>query len=375
MRRRLSFEQFEPRELLAVTTSIDNTTGTLTVTGDAGADSIAIFGTANAGEFTIQGRGGTTVNGAASATIGGVTGDLVIQTGNGNDTVNLDHVYLAGSLWVQTDDGDDVVVFGATGVVSARVGCDVLSMGGNDLFRAEAYKAFFGGFLTVHDYGDGAAFLNGASAHSVRVNLVPQVFLQNVTSQWDLIVETQSPVNSIAIINTSATNLRVDLPSGQNSVYIDTCSAHGILVEAFSLWGGSGASHPVVPDYNIDDTVTVARCQTPVITINTAGSPAFKRLHLGGNDTIYVYGNHVVGPVAPNAPVVAVDTGDGNDTVAASYNVTLAGISVMLEDLDDTLNLIGNQITGAMVADGGTGTNRLFLLGNQFTASSFSFFQ
>src|SRR5688572_11751446 len=102
-RRHLRFEQLEGRRLMAVTTSLNN--GTLTVTGDADADMIAIFGTANPGEFTIQGNG-TTVDGGTSATIGGVTGDLIIELENGNDVVNLNNVYLAGNLTVDTEDGD-----------------------------------------------------------------------------------------------------------------------------------------------------------------------------------------------------------------------------------------------------------------------------
>jgi hypothetical protein len=66
-RRRLSIEQCEPRQLLAVTTSLDSNTGTLTVAGDADADVIAIFGTPNSGELTIQGREGTTVDGGPAS--------------------------------------------------------------------------------------------------------------------------------------------------------------------------------------------------------------------------------------------------------------------------------------------------------------------
>ena len=60
----------------------------------------AIFGsTSNPGELTIQGTG-TTVDGGASATISGVTGDLVVELLEGSDTVKLDNVYLAGDLLI-----------------------------------------------------------------------------------------------------------------------------------------------------------------------------------------------------------------------------------------------------------------------------------
>lgn len=66
-----------------------------------------------------------------------------------------------------------------------------------------------------------------------------------------------------------------------------------------------------------------------------------------GDDSRFLYGNYNVGP-ASGIPIVTVDTGDRRDTVTGSYNI---------------------------VAGGGTGTNRLNLLGNQFAVSSFSFFQ
>ncbi len=70
-----------------------------------------------------------------------------------------------------------------------------------------------------------------------------------------------------------------------------------------------------------------------------------------------------------------VKAGDGVDAVNASYNIVLGEMRVTLDQLDDTLGLVGNQVTVLMNANGGAGTNRLFLLGNQFAASSFSFFQ
>jgi hypothetical protein len=227
------------------------------------------------------------------------------------------------------------------------------------------------------DYLDGAVNLNGASAvGGILVRYLPEVFMQSVTSGGDLVVETLSPINNIAIFTSAASGaMRVSTPSGQNSFYIDTCySAVGITVEARSLYLGSGVSHPVTPEYNIDDTITVARCYTSRISVDTAGHP-LKRLHLGGNDTVYLYGNYIAGPASAGTFIAAVDTGDGNDTVVARYNVVLGDMQVTLGDHDDILNLVGNQITAAIVGDGGTGANRLFLLGNQYPASSFNFFQ
>src|SRR5688572_25270350 len=109
--RRLSFEQFESRRLMAVTTSLSS--GTLTITGDAAADDVAIVGTVNAGEITVIGRNGTLVdgvpqdgNGESRVTISGVTADLIAEFGDGDNIINVDNVYLAGRMEIETETGD-----------------------------------------------------------------------------------------------------------------------------------------------------------------------------------------------------------------------------------------------------------------------------
>jgi hypothetical protein len=367
---------------MAVTTSYDSGTGTLTITGDAAADDIAIFGTSTAGEITIQGRNGTTVDGGASATIPGVTGDLVIGADGGNDVLNLDNVYLAGDLTIETGDGDDAVVFGATGVVSAIGFCEVKTDGGQDLFVAQPYKAFFGGNLVISDTNSvAAANIVGASAATIALFDLPQVFMQGVTSTAAINVRCDSTVNNIAIFTSAANDgIGVTLSSGQNSVYIDTCfSDAGISVHAYTVvFPGSGQQFVAKPaPFNIDDTITIARCQTRSMFVDTAGTgTAGRRAYTGGNDTVLLHGNYIVGAVQnnPGTRLVSVDTGDGNDTVTLSYNIALGDARFRMEDLDDTLILVGNQITGAIVADGGFGMNRLIQIGNQYPSALFSSF-
>jgi hypothetical protein len=367
--------------MMAVTTSLD-ANGNLTITGDVNPDNVAIFGSLTSpgnGEVTIQGRNGTTVDGGASTTITGVLGDLIANFGEGTSIINVDNLYLGGRLRVESGDGNDVVVFGATGVVSAGGDCFVDLHAGNNTFRAEDYKVFMGASLAIEN-PIGPATLIGASARgAISVNRSPQVLMRGVTAGSTLAVQfSGAPINNIAIFTSSAQSLRVDVGSGQNSIYIDTCyAASRIEVLTRSIFLGSVPHVPEPAPYNIDDTITIARCQTPHIFVDTAGVSPFRPFHSGGNDTVQLYGNYVTGPATDNQGVIAsarVETGDGNDTVNASYNIVLSQFLIGLADLDDTLGLVGNQVTGLMNADGGTGTNRLFLLGNQFAASSLSFF-
>jgi hypothetical protein len=365
---------------MAVTTSLD-ASGNLTITGDAAPDDVAIFGNpANPGngEVTIQGRNGTTVNSGASATITGVLGDVIADFGNGTSVINVDNLYLSGRLEIESGDGNDVVVFGATGVVSAGGNNLVELHDGNNTFRAIDYKVFMGASLTIENANALTSLIGASAIGAIRVNRSQQVIMRGVTSGNVLEVMSTDPVNNIAIFTSAANaSLRVITPSGQNSVYIDTCySASRIEVLTYSAFLGSVPHVPEQAPYNIDDTITIARCQTPQIFVDTAATNPFRPQHSGGNDSVQLYGNYVTGP-ATNGPdifTVRVETGDGIDSVNASYNIVLDEFFVRLADLDDTLGLVGNQVTGLMNGDGGTGTNRLFLLGNQFGASSMSFF-
>ncbi|MEX2141898.1 MAG: hypothetical protein WD894_21715 [Pirellulales bacterium] len=373
---------------MAVTTSLSG--GTLTITGDADSDDIAIVGTANPGEITVTGRNDTFVDGVmnGSTTLQGVTADLIANFGGGDNVINVDNVYLAGELDLDTGNGNDQVIFGATGVVSSAERCSVNTGDGNDLFLAKDYKVFIADRLDVHLGGRGqdSAVLIGASAlTSVRVSGGAfdqgrnDVFLQGVTSGGRLDVQAETPINNVAVLTSAASgDLRVYCRSGQNSIYIDTCySAERIVVDSWTSntpFFPHFPPDPITAPYNIDDTVTVVRCQTPLLFVNTTGDA--NPTYFGGNDTVTIDGNNLVGPPVanPGAHVLSVKTGDGNDQVSASYNVILGVAFVGLDELDDTLTLVGNLVTGIASGDGGTGTNRLNLFGNQFGGSSFTQF-
>jgi hypothetical protein len=204
--------------------------------------------------------------------------------------------------------------------------------------------------------------------------------LRGVTSGGNLEVGGSSPVNNIAIFTSAASaNLLIGGGAGHNSIYVDTCyAARFISVTSTESDGNYVPQPPEPPPYNIDATVTVARCQTPQILVKTGlAAPNY----IGGNDTVYIYGNNMVGPPIQGALpgqrpayVLDVETGDGNDTVSASYNVIRGDAFITLGQIDDTLTLAGNLVMQAAIADGGAGGNRLNSFGNQFGATAFTNF-
>jgi hypothetical protein len=360
---------------MAVTTALNS--GTLTISGNNDASDIAIIGTANPGEITVTGRNGTMVNGVAngSTTIQGVTRHINATMGDGENVINVDNVYLAGHLEIFTGEGNDRVILGATGVVSTTLHCIVATGHGNDELRAEDYKVLIAGRLEF-DLGGGndSATLIGASsleAVSVRNGGIGSLvaLALGVTSGGALALASNTRASSIAVFTSAASaQLIVDCTAGQHSIYIDTCYS-GTYIQASSV-----ARHvlfprpaPIAPPHNIDATITIARCQTPQIVALTGGGEDL--VYLGGNDRLVLYGNNVIGPpsnLTAESHVVYIETGDGNDSVQASYNVMHGNFFATLEEANDALSLTGNTISGFASVDGGDGGNLLNLLGNQF---------
>jgi hypothetical protein len=354
---------------MAVTTSLSG--GTLTINGDGDADDVAILGTANPGEIMVIGRNGTLVDGVAQdvdgnsiVTIQGVTADLDATFFGGDDIINVDNVYLAGDMLIDTRTGEDSVVFGATGVVSSAGDCVISTGGGGeevDVFRAESYKVFIGGNLNVNS-GKSARLIGASARGAINVLQFAESYLDGVTSGNFIDVRPASTmVSGIALFRTSATALiRIGTST---SVYIDTCYSGGAIeVPGPPPSFVHPSPGPGLPPPNV--TITIARCQADRISVRTPG----------GDDTVFVYGNNIVGTVT-NDPELGIDTGDGNDNVTASYNVVVGDIFMSLAGLNDRVTLVGNLVTGFASADGGTGGNRLNLLGNQFGGSAFTQFQ
>ncbi len=146
---RRGFERLESRSMMAVTTSLVG--GVLTVTGDGDNDTIAILGTANPGELTITGSDNTSVDGTVngSVTIGGVTSNLIVNLGAGDDNLTLNRVYIAGNIQINTSDGADTVRLGTTAPVSPTQNLTIDTGAGNDQVFAEHSNVYVGARLEI----------------------------------------------------------------------------------------------------------------------------------------------------------------------------------------------------------------------------------
>jgi len=130
------FESLEARLLLSGDVTATLSGGTLHVRGDVEGNEIAITET-DPGTFTVTGTD-TTVNGEASATFEGVTGNVIIRMGEGDDTVTVDAADIAGRMIIRLGGGDDTVTVtdstvGKRLAVKGRGGDDSVSLEGVDV--------------------------------------------------------------------------------------------------------------------------------------------------------------------------------------------------------------------------------------------------
>ena len=105
-REKLTLESLEDRTMLDGNVSaVLSRSGDLVIKGDNAANDFAVVQT-DVG-FQIMGLDGTTVNGANSFEITGVTRDLRIDAGRGSDVVHLFDVAVPRNLAVNGGAGDD----------------------------------------------------------------------------------------------------------------------------------------------------------------------------------------------------------------------------------------------------------------------------
>lgn len=135
LNRRAAFESLESRKVFAgnVIVAFNPATGATSITGDAQDNQVSVSPVA-AG-IRVQGRLGTTVNGAASVILPGpALGNVAVNLLAGNDSIAIIDTYMA-SLSVQETTGADVInldrarVRGNT-VINTQSGNDIVKVNG-----------------------------------------------------------------------------------------------------------------------------------------------------------------------------------------------------------------------------------------------------
>ena len=116
----------------SVPTSVNVINGELVITGSSGNDTVTITGTGNGmtGQFIV-------VTGQGSQTVSGVSGDMDINLGEGNDQLVINNAFVNGSIMVNTEGGNDVVNVGLLKVVSTRLDLAISLGDGQDTLNGK----------------------------------------------------------------------------------------------------------------------------------------------------------------------------------------------------------------------------------------------
>ncbi|MDX1963434.1 MAG: hypothetical protein SFX18_09795 [Pirellulales bacterium] len=222
--RQLKFEQCESRIALAGDVAIALEGTLLNVTGDNLGNEINIT-QSDAGNVTIRGLNGTTVNGLPAVTLlnPGLE-KLDIRMGDGNDRVTVGRVSLEGDLNVDLGTGNDFVAVGA------RVANNVSIIGDAGSDQANVNNAIIRGDLVV-DLGQdaGRVVLNNTSV-GFNATIITDAGNDVITSNGlivggNLSVESKAGNDSVTLINGSAFALGITTDLGDDRVSLSNYSS------------------------------------------------------------------------------------------------------------------------------------------------------
>jgi hypothetical protein len=347
---------------MSVTTSLS--AGVLTITGDADSDNIAIVGTSNAGELTVTGRNGATVDGVpnGSATIAGVSSDLIINLGDGNNVLSIDNAYINGEINITSGEGADLITLGEFQPVSPRDSLrifDLGDLGGDDIVRlgVTRYSVFVGSraFIDLHGGGNDQVALYGASSvddTTIQTHTGDDsIYVYGFTSHGGLALLGDEGNNSLAAIACYAPNgISLRGLDGSNSFYVQ---------DVYTIFGLDVIAHIGAGPDN--------RPSSSVITVSGCLVDAVQIVGTRGHDEMTIVGNNVSAAIPQSNRLhntMMIDGLEGDDNIQVHYNFILENLFARMGDGNDFLWFNTNNVRGRAELDGGFGTNSLRLSGN-----------
>jgi Ca2+-binding RTX toxin-like protein len=335
--RQLSLESLENRALLAGNVLASVTDGNLLISGDASANNIRIVQTAE-GTFEITGVR-TKINGTNSATLTGVTGDVTVQLGNGNDAVSIGadtdaDVSLAGNLTVDGGAGNDSIKIKGLNVdgdvaVSGGAGNDSIAAAGLDVTGALDIDA---------GTGNDTAKLSDAIAASAAIALGEgndSIVLADVDADIDLDAGAGNDKVSIRI-NASedealSSQLNISLGSGNDSLVGNVDVVGDVNVDAEA--GNDKVSLSGSVDGDVDVDLGDGNDSLALNDLEVTG--AVSLLASAGNDQLKIR--------ALAADELFADLGQGNDSLAVRGGLSFTN-SVEIRGGDGRDSLRGTSL-------------------------------
>jgi hypothetical protein len=329
-------ECLESRQLLAGDVAISVVDGNLLIRGDELANQIAITAGDAPDSYRIVGLDGTTVHTVATAEpsatqllVSGVTGNVAIRMGAGDDVVRIHGASFHGNVSIATDGGSDHVVLGTSPVAVSE--SDSATNGDEPVFSPQVDGVGIGGSLRIATGADDDTVRVAQTA--VRGNLLvfsdggdDEVIIGEPSQDPTVTAAAEAPSPSVEVGHTMA----IHLGAGNDALALQNAEAYrGVLVD-----GGGGDDRMRLSNLLAGDALRV-----------------LGGLGEGADDVVLenVRSRHVL-----------VHTGDGNDRVKI-VDSTFGQLAVMLGAGDDNLAIGGVNARLALFL-GDAGTDALTLL-------------
>jgi hypothetical protein len=331
----------EPSPTGGVTT-VDVVDGQLVIVGDGNDNVVSITGIGTGtGQYEIVTDQGT-------QTVTAVSGGISINLGDGNDSLTLNNVYVAGAIVIQTGADDDTVVLGDNDVVSSAGDLSIDLGAGNDMLDGK--RLYIGTNQIIHGGdGDDQLIFDGF--------LSPQ-FTLGTSAAGNALWTGGAGNDTVHIIYAFIVGaFSIDLGEGNDGLDIFGSAVSGNV----AFFGRAG-----------DDTLTVdTNFFDADLTLEGNGDRDALLLANGlGTETAVLNGG--AGPDSitvrnQTAGQLNLDAGAGGDTAeirASAFDRLFASLG----DDNDELTVHGNLVRFAAELEGGLGADRLLDFGNGFLA-------
>lgn len=380
---RLRLEPLESRRLLAGNVTVRLDSGSLVVQGDRRDNAIAIGAGAEDGELTIVGLGDangqpTTINQAATPlTLSGLTKDLVINLGKGNDWVGLTNLVLPRNLRINSGGGHDRIGIG--GIPAATSGNPLSARSLGAAARADSENEEPGDEILEDERpGDDVIYtLAGAAEPFVPLGTLAA---GPVRVEGDVLVvsgagddelgEAALNVRGGQAILTGAGKDEVEItesaPTGEgfspgvrvnHRLTVDLGAGNDIFT-AFAGDNTAGDDDPALRVEN--DLIVVGGAEKDFITLESVRiSDRLIVLGGAGNDSLTLDNARAASAI--------LATGSGHDVVEI-LNSDLNGLQAALGLGNDTVRIGASQIDNDAVVDGVQGDDRFEDLGGNTIA-------
>lgn len=407
--------------------------GNLLVLGDSKANQIGIQSTSG-GKLQISSLDGTTrINGGSRPfNANGVTGsvyiflgqgndmlqlgggtlttnipkNLLIVTGNGNDTVNLANAAIGGSVTIFGGLGKDTLTVGSAATATAvSVGGDLRIDGGFGNSTIAVFDADVTGNLSIIGNGsndhiqvgyDEGLGIIGDESETGHVNVGGNLTITDDGSSgfgfslsglgaWGTIACAADPSSySIAGCNSFFCGGGPDFFGLFDSLLAGLgCGGFGGSPGCGNSGGSAGGEHVAVADVNVTgnlsvntgsgkDEILIGAAHTPATDNNPLLNLVFGPVTVGGNlrvssgagdDTVLLVAVAVTGDTK-------LDTGAGNDDVGVLDSSTFMGdFTIEAGRGNDSIVLSTDSFMGAVAIHGGAGTDTIGLGDSLFQSS------